>query len=110
MKIIKEINKLCQPAYLYLVLSVFSIVVMMIQNAGNSNKYCVGNFECNVPSTVMIFIFKFLYVIFWTFILHVLCQAGYKNVSWFIVLIPFIMMAILIAMLFISSVFKYVTM
>tara|TARA_B100001094_G_C18187546_1_gene804852 strand:- start:3046 stop:3390 length:345 start_codon:yes stop_codon:yes gene_type:complete len=110
MKVMKEIKKLCQPAYIYLLLSIVGMVSMIIQNAGNTNKYCVGNFECDVPNTSLVFVAKAIYVMFWTFILNALCKAGYKNVSWFIVLIPFIILAILIGMLIISGGFTYASM
>ena len=38
MKVMKEIKKLCTPAYLYLVISVVGMVGMMIQNMGNTDK------------------------------------------------------------------------
>ena len=65
----KFIKKLCTPAYVYLVISIVAIVILMFQNGGNENVYCVGSFECPVPSTALIFVFKFLYVAFWTFVL-----------------------------------------
>ena len=99
----KSIRNLCTPAYLYLVISTLGIISMMIQNAGNTNSYCVGNFECNVPNTHLVFLGKAVYIAFWTFILNSLCKAGYKKVSWFFVLIPFILLAILIGMLFLSA-------
>ena len=99
MKVMKEIKKLCTPAYLYLVISVVGMVGMMIQNMGNTDKYCVGDFECNVPSTAGVFVGKAIYIVIWTFILNALCKAGYKNVSWFVIFIPFILMAIMIGML-----------
>lgn len=103
MQVIKKIQKLCTPAYVYLVISVVTMISMMFQNAGNTNTYCVGNFECDVPSTAAMFVGKALYVAFWTFVLNALCRAGYKKVSWFIVLIPFILMAILIGMMFLNG-------
>jgi len=103
MKVLKEIKKLCTPAYVYLVLSVASMVLMIFQNRGNTDKYCVGDFECNVPSTASIFVGKAIYIVIWTFILNALCKAGYKKVSWFIILIPFILMAIMIGMLILSG-------
>ena len=103
MKVVKEIKKLCTPAYLYLVLSVVGMVGMMIQNAGNTDKYCVGEFECPVPSTAAVFVGKALYIVFWTFVLNAICKAGFKKVSWFIVLIPFVLMAIMIGMLILSG-------
>jgi|TARA_B100000768_G_scaffold177201_2_gene191038 hypothetical protein len=103
MKVLKKIRNLCTPAYLYLVISTLGIIGMMVQNAGNTNTYCVGRFECDVPNTHMVFLGKAIYIAFWTFVLNALCKAGYKKVSWFIVLIPFILLAILIGMLFLSS-------
>ena len=103
MKLVKKIQKLCTPAYVYLVISVFGMVFMMFQNAGNTDTYCVGDFECNVPNTAAVFLGKAVFIAFWTFVLNALCDAGYKKVSWFIVLIPFILMAIFIGMLLLNS-------
>lgn len=103
MKLINSIRKLCTPAYVYLVISVISIVAMMFQNAGNSNKYCVGQFSCDVPSTAGIFVAKGIYIAFWTFILNALCQAGYKQFSWFMVLLPFILFFIIIGMVLLMA-------
>lgn len=91
------IKKLCTPAYVYLVLSVLSMVILMVQNMGNSNKYCVGPFECGVPNTGAMFLGKGLYIAFWTWILNAICRAGYKNLSWVLVLLPFIMFFVMIA-------------
>ena len=35
---------------------------------------------------------KLLFAFFWTLVLSWLCHKGYKTISWFIVLLPFIMM------------------
>jgi len=61
----------------------------MFQNKGNSDVYCVGKLECNVPSTALVFIAKILYTVFWTFVLNSICKAGYPGVSWVMVLLPF---------------------
>ena len=86
-----QISKLCTPAYIYLVLSVIGLVILTIQNFGNTKKYCVGRYSCIVPSTVLVFLFKIIFVAFYTFILDLLCKAGYTNLSWFLILLPFIM-------------------
>ena len=87
---LESIKKLCTPAYVYLVISVLVMLILMVQNGGNTTKYCVGSFNCDVPSTTMVFIVKILYIAFWTFVLNYICKAGYKNVSWFLVLLPFL--------------------
>jgi hypothetical protein len=96
---LKLIKKLCSPAYVYLVISVISIIVLMIQNGGNTDVYCIGNYECAVPSTALIFLLKFIYVAFWTFVLDSICKAGHKQFSWFLVLFPFILFFILLGLM-----------
>ena len=39
MKELKILSKLCKPAYLYFILSMFVIVVTGIQNLGNVDRY-----------------------------------------------------------------------
>ena len=95
----KFLKKLCTPAYVYLVISVVSIIVIMFQNGGNTDKYCVGSFECSVPSTSLVFFFEFLYVAFWTFVLDSICKAGHKNFSWFLVLLPFLLFFVLLGLM-----------
>ena len=98
MKLLDSIKKLCSPAYFYLVISVFAFVLMMLQNAGNTNKYCIGSYQCQTGSTALIFVFKGLYIAFWTFVLDMLCKSGYKNIAWFLVLLPFILFFLMIGL------------
>ena len=100
---IKIIKKLCTPAYVYLVISVVSIVVLMFQNCGNVDTYCVGSYECPVPNTALVFFIQFIYVAFWTFILDSICKAGHKQFSWFLVLFPFILFFVLLGMLLVAQ-------
>ncbi len=99
----KIIKNLCTPAYIYLVISVIALVVIMFQNGGNTDLYCIGSFECPVPSTTLVFIFKFLYVAFWTFVLDSICKAGHKRVSWFLVLLPFVLFFVLLGAMMVNQ-------
>lgn len=87
----------CTPAYFYFIISIFAIIIMTIQNFGNTNVYCLGDYTCGVTSTFLIFIIKMLYVLFWTWVLNLLCKNGYESISWFLVLLPYVVMFILIA-------------
>ena len=100
----KKINKLCKPAYVYLVISVLSIIIMIIENIGNTNTFKFGNYEQRVSHTSFVFIAQILYAIFWTFVLDSICYSGYKNISWLIVLLPFIMFFLIITLFFIDNV------
>lgn len=100
----KDIKKLCSPAQVYLAISVISFLLMALQNifAGKKGKYCVGIFSCKIPNLLLVFAAKVLYIAFWTIVLNSLCVAGYTQLSWFLVLLPFILFFILIGLLFIS--------
>ena len=101
-KIVKDFRNLCTPAFVYLSISVIIFIVIAVQNFGNTTKYCVGAYECNLPNIYIMFIFKAIYILFWTFILNSLCKAGYKEISWFIVLLPLILLFIILGLIIVS--------
>ena len=90
----------CNPAYFYFIVSMVAILIMVIQNYGNTDVYCLGDYSCNVTSTFLIFIIKVVYVLFWTWILNLICKSGFESISWFLVLLPFIIMFITIGYVF----------
>jgi hypothetical protein len=94
------LKDLCTPSYVYLVISTIAVIVMAIQNYGNINTYCVGSMTCTVGSTALVFAIKVLYILFWTWILNLICKAGVPQLAWFLVLLPFILFFILIALMF----------
>ena len=94
----KVINKLCTPAFVYLLVSSISLILVMFQNANNTDTLCVGNFMCDVDNTPALFILNFSYIIFWTFILDSVCKAGHKQISWLLVLLPYLMSIVLLGM------------
>ena len=100
------LRNLCTPAYVYFVVSIIGILVVFMQNYmySSENVYCLGHYSCELSktTTALIFVFKFLYVLFWTWILNLICGAGYKYVAWVLVLFPFILLFILL-LLFILS-------
>lgn len=93
---------LCTPAYIYLVISVIAIIIMAIQNAGNTNVYCLGAYECDVTSVTMIFVIKIIYILFWTWILNLFCRAGAAWFSWLLVIFPFLLFFIILGVMFIA--------
>ena len=93
------LRRLCTPAYVYLVISAIAIVIMFLQNFGNTKTYCLGSYNCDVSNTYMIFVIKIIYVLFWTWILNLICKSGATPIAWFLLLLPFIMFFILIALM-----------
>ncbi len=90
---------LCSPARVYLILSAISIALLIIQNAGSTNTYCVGNLQCTVTDVNMVFLGKIIYVAFWTWALDKICSLKItgRTVAWYLVLIPYLLMALGIA-------------
>ena len=99
MKIMKTINSLCTPAYVYLGVSMLGFISLMIQNCKEPRKYKVGAWESETPChNITFFIFKAIYILIWTIILDKLCKNGYTRVSWFLFLLPLIFMFIMIGL------------
>lgn len=67
-------NKLCTPAQIYFALTILATVLAIFQR---------------VP--IFAVLMKLFFAFGWTYILNMLCSNGYKNVSWFLVLFPYIM-------------------
>lgn len=72
-----SISKLCTPAMLYFVLSVITIIMAIFTN-----------FQ---PMSILV---KTLWILFYTWFLNFLCNKGYTAISWFLVLLPFFMLAV----------------
>lgn len=97
------LRKLCTPSYVYLVISSIALIVMLYQNMGNVNTYCLGDYSCSVSSTALIFIIKAVYILFWTWVLNLMCKANATNIAWLVLLLPVIIMFILIGAMMISN-------
>jgi hypothetical protein len=98
---IPGLKNICTPAYVYLVISVIALIIMAFQNLGNNGVYCIGLYSCNTTSIFMIFVLKLLYIVFWTWVLNIICRGGAPGLAWFFVLLPYILMFIFIGILFI---------
>lgn len=104
MKLAKRFSKLCTPAMLYFVLSFISLLLMGLQNLhGDHHRYCMGSYSCQVENTPGIFILKLIYILFWTWVLNLLCKAGYTSISWFLLLLPFILLFILVGIMIVTK-------
>lgn len=71
------LRKLCTPAKIYLAIAVIASICMLF------NGY-----------SIMVVIMKLFFASIWTFVLGWLCKKGYKALSWFLVLLPYIIMGL----------------
>jgi len=66
-------SNLCTPAKVYFVFTLLTVLMMLFQRV-----------------RLMAIVTKIIFAGLWTFFLSWLCKKGYKAVSWFLVLLPFI--------------------
>jgi hypothetical protein len=88
----KTLKELCTPALIYFIISLLALVILLFQNLGDNNSYHVGTYSCRVPNTAVIFIIKLIYILFWTYILNLICKDGHSGLSWLLILFPFILL------------------
>jgi hypothetical protein len=97
-----SLKELCTPASLYFVISMIALVMVLFQNLGNNHSYHVGSFSCRVPNTMAVFVVKLIYVLFWTYVLNLICKDGHVGVSWLLVLLPWLLLFVMIGLLMIN--------
>jgi len=73
----KDFSKLCTPAKIYFAIAVIATIFALFNGA-----------------TLMFAFMKLVFAFIWTFILGWLCDKGYSSISWFLVLLPYIIMAL----------------
>ena len=73
----KDFSKLCTPAKIYFAIAVIAAVVGLFNG---------------MP--IMFAFWKLVFAFIWTFVLGWLCNKGYTSISWFLVLLPYIIMAL----------------
>ena len=100
-----DLDKLCNPAHFYFVVSIISFLIVVGQNLmeKNNKKFCLGNFDCDTNHKWNVIFFQLLYLIFWTYILDKICKKGWTTISWLLVLMPYILTFILLGLFIIHE-------
>lgn len=99
-------NKLCRPSQLYFIMSTIALIAILIQNMyePNENIFCLGIHKCETSYMKwLLFIPQVIYILVWTIILNSLCKTGFTELSWLIVLFPFILFFIILGIFMIAS-------
>jgi hypothetical protein len=92
----KSVKELCSPALFYFVVSIVGLLIVALQNMGNNHELMLGSTMLNVQNNPVIFIVKLVYILFWTWILNLICKDGHSGISWLLVFLPFILFVLLL--------------
>jgi len=94
------LKNLCTPAHIYFVVSVILLllgyfgmneITRIIKLNQDDNKLLQTlNFTYQKDARVT-YTFQIVFILVWTWILNFLCTKGYKNLSWFLVLFPWLL-------------------
>jgi hypothetical protein len=87
----KRLKELCTPAFIYFAISIFGLAMVVLQNRySDLNTLWIGQSNMRVSNVLVLFLLKLLYILFWTWVLNLICRDGHSEISWLFVLIPFI--------------------
>jgi len=94
-------DKLCTPAQIYLIIS-FVLVILsyfglnaisqqITLNESNNSFLQSLNFTYK-KDTKTSYVVQVVFIVLWTWVLSYLCKKGFSNLSWFLVLLPWVLM------------------
>uniref|UniRef100_A0A6C0E634 Uncharacterized protein n=1 Tax=viral metagenome TaxID=1070528 RepID=A0A6C0E634_9ZZZZ len=75
MNAMKIFQELCTPAKIYFIIALIG------------SFFAIMKKMCCIETTLT----NLLFAVIWTWILSWLCSKGYQSVSWFLVLLPYVM-------------------
>ncbi len=98
-----DLRNMCTPATLYFLISLIGLIILGLSNLDNNDKLCVGEYNCYVGNNTTVFIVNAIYILFWTFVLDLMCKGGYSSLSWFVFLLPFIILFVVFAVMMVKG-------
>ena len=69
-----SIKDTCNPSMLYFVLSIIVLIVGIQNLKGDDHLLCLGQYKCTVGSKTVVFLLHAIYMLFWTFVLDLICK------------------------------------
>ena len=77
-----------------------SMLLVAFQNFGDYTRYNIGSISHKVSNVFVVFVIQGLYVIFWTYILNLICKDNNKSLAWLLVLLPYILSFVILGAFF----------
>ena len=92
----KQYNKLCSPSAAFLVISATSLIlassllILLFVQKQNITK--------RGPFLLMLLMLKIVYVLFWTWVLDLICKSGHDELAWSLVFAPYVLVLLVVIM------------
>ena len=94
-------NNLCTPAQIYLIISFILMILsyfglnaisqQFTLNQSNNSFLQSLNFTYQKDARTS-YVIQAVFIVLWTWVLSYLCNKGFSNLSWFLVLLPWVLM------------------
>jgi hypothetical protein len=94
-------DKLCTPAQIYLIVSFILMVLsyfglnaisqQISLNQSNNSLLQSLNFTYQKDARTS-YVVQAVLIVLWTWVLSYLCKKGFSNLSWFLILLPWVLM------------------
>ena len=81
MSLSQRVKHLCTPAYIYFVIGMITLLINLI------SIFMAKKFTF---STIVVYFMQIITILFWTFILNLLCKSGYADISWILLILPYL--------------------
>lgn len=94
------LKNLCTPALIYMSFSLLVLALLLFYSFSNVNVLCLGE---SYSSCTMVFVLKVVYILFWTWILNIICKNGDEAISWVLLLMPVILLAFLVVYYYVTA-------
>ena len=94
-------DKLCSPAKFYFIIATISYIFLIVQNINCKDRFYLGNYSCE-GNTEAILVLNAVYIVVWTWVINTICTVN-KNISWLIVLFPFILFFICLGIVILNG-------
>lgn len=93
----RYLNGICLPAQIYLIFSLLSYFLIVMQNLMDPKFFKCGPISLRCPfSKIFLLAFHLVFILVFSHILNLFCKGGYSLVSWllvvFLILFPIVMM------------------
>ena len=94
-------DKLCTPAQIYLIVSIILMVLSYLGITAISQQIALNQsnnsflqslnftYQKDVKTSYVV---QAVLIVLWTWVLSYLCNKGFSNLSWFLVLLPWLLM------------------
>ena len=103
MTIVKDFRNLCKPAFFYASLSILGLLLSLYENRNSKSTYKLVGFATNVGDSTLLFVFQIAYILFWTWILNLMCKDNHSGFAWFLVLLPFILLFLILVLVIVHG-------